>query len=752
MPGARSMRKPQAAAFPTDTAAPGRPIITPISELLASSPPSEPPSLTPIFPSMGASPPPPERYSAPPAERYSAPPAERYSPPPAEQYGLPRAGQYRPPTSEQYTASPAPEYGRATRPRSAPPAGSDDWSGRSASGYPSGPVAGRFTASPADGYVAPPDAGYSAPHANGYTTTPTTNSYSAPAAAGYPTAPTNGYAAPPATGYSTSTSNGYAAAPGNSYATPAGAGYPTPPTNGYTTPPSNGYTTPPGNGYTAPPTGNGYGAPPDSGPSTSGRAAGYATPPASGYATPPGDAYAAPATGYATPPATGYATPPATGRATPPATGRATPPATGYATPPATGYAALPATGYATPPATGRATPAAPGYAAPETSGYFDESGATHRPGPAERGPAEDTGYRSAAYPESPQQRSTYRDNDYTTTRPRSHGREDDAARSEDYEAAQRGGTRTAPRAPAMDPEGQPAFGPSGAPRSPAGPNPYAPTSQPAPRRGQTRAAQPRDSGTGSSQGRMATYVAIGVVLVVLITAVSVWYFTRNRGEAAPTPDVGASTEVPGRDLSSRDVDPDPLTEAEVFPAEAITLAGNDAPYAVLKKQTSDDCRTAAADELGTLLTDSGCSQVVRATLKHPTGQYLITTGLFNLADQISADQAHEGIKPAVDAQKGRFTVMPAGAGTEAIVRAPTQLGWNVRGHFLAYCVIARANGEAFTADDPLPKQIIADLIETYLGDQVIGARAAASATDTVPPDNVPPGGQVEPDPSPPPG
>src|SRR6185503_14982454 len=98
-------------------------------------------------------------------------------------------------------------------------------------------------------------------------------------------------------------------------------------------------------------------------------------------------------------------------------------------------------------------------------------------------------------------------------------------------------------------------------------------------------------------------------------------------------------------------------------------------------------------DDIAALLATGGCSQVVRATLKSPNGQYLITAGVFNLTDEKAAEEAHNGVKPAVDGQRGRFTGMAAGTGTEAIVRAPTQLGWNFRGHFLAYCVIARTDG-----------------------------------------------------------
>jgi hypothetical protein len=65
-----------------------------------------------------------------------------------------------------------------------------------------------------------------------------------------------------------------------------------------------------------------------------------------------------------------------------------------------------------------------------------------------------------------------------------------------------------------------------------------------------------------------------------------------------------------------------------------------------------------------------------------------------------------------------------AGNGTESIVRAPTQIGWNMRGHFVAYCVVARTDGKTFGATDAYPTQIIFDVVGTYLLDSVIGARS----------------------------
>ena len=112
-----------------------------------------------------------------------------------------------------------------------------------------------------------------------------------------------------------------------------------------------------------------------------------------------------------------------------------------------------------------------------------------------------------------------------------------------------------------------------------------------------------------------------------------------------------------------------------------------------------------------------GCSQVVRATLRSPNGKYLVTAGIFNLDDVAGAEWAHEKIKPLVDNQKGRFQGMVAGRGTECRSRSPppTSAG-TCRGHYLVYCIIAKADGKEMAGTtDAFAKQILFDLIELHL-------------------------------------
>ncbi|MDT4986536.1 MAG: hypothetical protein QOI74_630 [Micromonosporaceae bacterium] len=232
---------------------------------------------------------------------------------------------------------------------------------------------------------------------------------------------------------------------------------------------------------------------------------------------------------------------------------------------------------------------------------------------------------------------------------------------------------------------------------------------------------------TGPSRPWLTALTAAGIAIV--FTALGLGgYVVINRGNtgAGPARPGRHADAVQARDISNRVADPAPLTEREVFPDPQVT-AGTDS-YRLLKTQAAD-CAGAATDEIAALLTKLGCSQVVRGTLASADGRFLVTAGIFNLADEAGANQAYDSVKPVLDSQKGRLTGFAAGDGTEAIVRAPTTLGWHPRGHFLAYCIVARADSQPIAADDASAKQVIADLVEKHLRDAVIAARAVASST-----------------------
>jgi hypothetical protein len=234
----------------------------------------------------------------------------------------------------------------------------------------------------------------------------------------------------------------------------------------------------------------------------------------------------------------------------------------------------------------------------------------------------------------------------------------------------------------------------------------------------------------------IAALSVIGVLVLVAACGLGTYFMVKDERKGPAQANTGATQGPKTRDISSRKVDAAALTEAEVFPSNKIVAVANEPPYQILKTQIAADCTVAAADDLGKLLVQQGCNQVVRATMKSPNGDYLITAGLFNLADQTSAETAFNGVKPIIDAQKGRFVGMSVGpnTGTDAIVRAPTQLGWNFRGHFIAYCVIARTDAQAFAASDQTPNQITFDIVETYLEGTIIGKRATVPDAPTTAP------------------
>jgi hypothetical protein len=229
----------------------------------------------------------------------------------------------------------------------------------------------------------------------------------------------------------------------------------------------------------------------------------------------------------------------------------------------------------------------------------------------------------------------------------------------------------------------------------------------------------------------LAVLAAVALVAVCGV-GVYVTFLSGNGSDAKSGPNA--------HDISSQTVDPAPLTVAEVFPAATVSVTGNgSAPagkpsagasgaaaagqsYQVVKPEATE-CKNAVVGDLAQLLVTAGCTQVVRATLLSADQQYVITTGLFNVRDSDAAKQAGDGVKGVVDATKGRFTGLTAGGATDIIGRAKTQLAWDTRGHFLLYCVIARADGKDPDAANPSVTQIVTDLVETYLNETVLTNR-----------------------------
>jgi hypothetical protein len=189
-----------------------------------------------------------------------------------------------------------------------------------------------------------------------------------------------------------------------------------------------------------------------------------------------------------------------------------------------------------------------------------------------------------------------------------------------------------------------------------------------------------------------------------------------------------AATPIPWA-ISSRDVDPEPLSLTEVFPGTDIRLLSGSEPYRVTMTHIDTDCDTATTGALGELLDAHGCSQVVRAALTAPYGGYQVTAGIFNLADEAGAARVGEQVRELVETGAGSFAAMAAGAmpGVRPQSVPDSQVGWHEQGHFLIYCVITRPDARPVPDADRYAERITAELIDEYLGEQKIGARAAAA-------------------------
>jgi len=213
----------------------------------------------------------------------------------------------------------------------------------------------------------------------------------------------------------------------------------------------------------------------------------------------------------------------------------------------------------------------------------------------------------------------------------------------------------------------------------------------------------------------LATLIVLGVTGMIAFLIVA----DERRGVAAE-----ASTNPVGV-LDTRAGDPVPLTLQEVFPDPAeVHPPGGGPTYRITMTHIDSDCRIATYGTLGSLLADQGCSQVVRASLTAPYGDYQVTTGLFNLSDGTGAAALDEGLRHLVETGDGSFAAMAAGEpGADPTTPPASQVGWHSQGHYLLYCVITRPGGAVVPNDDPNAARINSDLVDGYLGAAVLGRR-----------------------------
>ncbi|MER7165868.1 hypothetical protein ABT336_07270 [Micromonospora sp. NPDC000207] len=235
-----------------------------------------------------------------------------------------------------------------------------------------------------------------------------------------------------------------------------------------------------------------------------------------------------------------------------------------------------------------------------------------------------------------------------------------------------------------------------------------------------------REAGRGARPWQVLIGSAAVLVLLALCGLTAAALIVDRDPEVPGTP-AAAPVTAPHRtepqNIDSRDTDQAPLTTKEVFGTKRLTLDGT-APYQVLRTHSSGSCATAATGEVADLLARVGCSQVVRGTLRSPDGRHLVTAGLFNLPDVANAERARDRIRELLDERQGRFQGMPAGDDTAVLGTAPSRVGWQVRGHYLAFTLVVRAAGESIPSGDPTVRDIMFDLIELHLDKTVLEARA----------------------------
>jgi hypothetical protein len=195
-----------------------------------------------------------------------------------------------------------------------------------------------------------------------------------------------------------------------------------------------------------------------------------------------------------------------------------------------------------------------------------------------------------------------------------------------------------------------------------------------------------------------------------------------SAAEASTNPDAGEQ-------LSSRAVDAAPLTLEEVFPDPNEVRPGTGtAPYRIVMTHIDSECRIATTGALGPLLEEHDCSQVVRAGMTTPYGDYRVTAGLFNLADADGAAAVEDTVRGLVETGDGSFAAMTAGEpGSDPVAPPASQVGWHHHGHYLLYCVITRPGGAVVPDGDPNAVRITADLVDGYLAEAVLAHRTSSA-------------------------
>lgn len=215
------------------------------------------------------------------------------------------------------------------------------------------------------------------------------------------------------------------------------------------------------------------------------------------------------------------------------------------------------------------------------------------------------------------------------------------------------------------------------------------------------------------------TIGAISVAMVLAVCSFSSWSLLRDGDQPVGAPTEGPSVEY--RDISSRELDPTPLTVADVFPNREIVADPDYPPHVMMgEPHVSEDCSVAADGEVRRLLVGNGCSQVLRASYSSYDNVYFATAGVLNLPDETVATSLATEIQGLIQTDQGRFRgYISEPTVNDELYSAAPRLGWEVRGHFLLYVVIVRQDGAAIAPEETGADVVTYDILKTYLRETI---------------------------------
>jgi hypothetical protein len=232
-------------------------------------------------------------------------------------------------------------------------------------------------------------------------------------------------------------------------------------------------------------------------------------------------------------------------------------------------------------------------------------------------------------------------------------------------------------------------------------------------------------------RGRLIVAVLAAIVVLVGLGFTGVTLLRHHGSTGANATGVKPGPSINTAAISDRTVDPALLTTAEVFGAATIPSTTSGGSYRVVRSEADASCGTAATAAISTLLASQGCNQAIRATMLSSDQAYVVTAGVLNLPNTASATKVASSLQSAIAKGTGRLNGLDAGSPTTVITSAQAQVAWDTRGHYVVYSIIALTSGKAIAASDKQVPVIINDVVENYLGDKVLGARAQRSAAPT---------------------